>query len=231
MNQKRVFRPGDPDSQVGAVGAEDAPNVAAEAAVKLARAKCALLPEFNTAAVVQAYPGPALGKQDFNALLDVTSELSRNMLAGDMGDAEAMLFGQAQALQAVFVNLLRRAAAQDSIRYSEPYMRMALKAQNQCRMTLETLATIKNPPTIFAKQANINNGGQQQVNNGVATGSAVRTGTRARARAKKPGNRPNELLETDDGNGLDLGATSKAGGGDQAVAPLGEIDRSDKRRG
>ena len=42
-------------------------------------------------------------------------------------------------------------------------MRMAMKAQNQCRMTLETLATIKNPPVVFAKQANINNGGQQQV--------------------------------------------------------------------
>jgi hypothetical protein len=46
-------------------------------------------------------------------------------------------------------------------------MRMAMRAQNQCRMTLETLATIKNPPVVYAKQANINNGGQQQVNNGV----------------------------------------------------------------
>jgi hypothetical protein len=46
----------------------------------------------------------------------------------------------------------------------ENYMRMAMRAQNQCRMTLETLATIKNPPVVFAKQANINNGGQKQVN-------------------------------------------------------------------
>ena len=40
-------------------------------------------------------------------------------------------------------------------------MRMALKAQNQCRMTLETLATIKNPPVVFAKQANTAQGPQQ----------------------------------------------------------------------
>ena len=44
---------------------------------------------------------------------------------------------------------------------------MALRAQNQCRMTLETIATIKNPSVVFAKQANIA-AGHQQVNNGPA---------------------------------------------------------------
>lgn len=34
------------------------------------------------------------------------------------------------------------------------------KAQSQCRATLETLAAIKNPPVIYAKQANISNGPQ-----------------------------------------------------------------------
>jgi len=38
-------------------------------------------------------------------------------------------------------------------------------------MTLETLATIKNPPVVFARQANVNNGGQQ-VNNGAAADPA-----------------------------------------------------------
>jgi hypothetical protein len=47
-------------------------------------------------------------------------------------------------------------------------MRLALRAQGQCRATLETLAAIKNPPVVFARQANINNGGQQQVNNAPA---------------------------------------------------------------
>jgi hypothetical protein len=31
---------------------------------------------------------------------------------------------------------------------------------------LDRLAAIKNPPAVFLWQANINNGGQQQVNNG-----------------------------------------------------------------
>ena len=50
----------------------------------------------------------------------------------------------------------------------ETYFRLALKAQSQCRATLETLSTIKNPPVIFAKQANISTG-NQQINNAVST--------------------------------------------------------------
>lgn len=47
----------------------------------------------------------------------------------------------------------------------DKFTRLALKAQSQCRATLETLAVIKNPP-VFARQANIANG-PQQVNNQV----------------------------------------------------------------
>ena len=36
--------------------------------------------------------------------------------------------------------------------HRDAFMRIALKAQNQCRMTLETLATINNPPLVFANQ-------------------------------------------------------------------------------
>lgn len=50
------------------------------------------------------------------------------------------------------------------------YLRLALKHRIKVRMTLETLAKIKNPPVIFAKQANINQGsGNQQVNKGTPT--------------------------------------------------------------
>ena len=49
---------------------------------------------------------------------------------------------------------------------AERLMRLALKAQGQCRATLETLAVLKGPPTLFAKQANIA-AGPQQVNNAV----------------------------------------------------------------
>ena len=74
-------------------------------------------------------------------------------------------------------------------------MRMAMKAQSQCRMTIETLATLKNPQVVFAKQANINNGGQQQVNNRVATDTS-------RARESEP--EPSKLWKNMMGNGWTL---------------------------
>ena len=47
-------------------------------------------------------------------------------------------------------------------------MRLAFKAQSQCRATIETLALVKNPPAVaFVKQANIA-AGHQQVNNAAA---------------------------------------------------------------
>lgn len=42
---------------------------------------------------------------------------------------------------------------------TDTYLRLALKAQAQCRATLQTLAEIKNPrPVAFVKQANIAHG-------------------------------------------------------------------------
>lgn len=89
---------------------------------------------------------------------------------GDLAAAERMLSAQAVALNAVFAEMARRAALNmgEHLGATESYMRLALKAQSQSRATVETLAAIKNPPVVFARQANINNGGQQQVNNGSA---------------------------------------------------------------
>ena len=70
-------------------------------------------------------------------------------------------------------------------------------------MTLETLATIKNPPAVYARQANINNGGQQQVNNG----SRTENGT-VRVRTRKQQDSPSKLLEAHDVERLDTGAQS-----------------------
>ena len=88
---------------------------------------------------------------------------------GDLAAAERMLSAQAVALNAMFSEMARRAALNmgEHLGATESYMRLALKAQSQSRATVETLAAIKNPPAVFARQTNINNGGQQQVNNGM----------------------------------------------------------------
>jgi hypothetical protein len=71
------------------------------------------------------------------------------------------------------------------INAAERYMRLALKAQAQCRATIETLAALKSPPVVYARQANV--AGQQQVNNYASAGS--------NAHADKTEAAPNELLD------------------------------------
>lgn len=130
-----------------------------------ARAGLAIRPSLNAAAVIAAYSKP-MGEIDLGELAIALQLDMDAMFAGDMSRVEAMLFAQAHALQSIFMNLARRSTAQEYVKNAETYLRLALKAQSQCRATLETLAAIKNPPVVFAQQANINNGGQQQVNNG-----------------------------------------------------------------
>jgi hypothetical protein len=105
----------------------------------------------------------------------VLKHTAQGLNDGDLSAAVTMLSAQAVALNAMFGELARRSSLNMSqyIDASERYMRLALKAQGQCRATLETLATIKNPPVVFARQANINNGGQQQVNNGPAPAQPI----------------------------------------------------------
>lgn len=157
-----------------------------------------LMPSANAAAIVAEY-AKAFGEQDVQALMDQLRTKFEQVENGDLQYCEAMLVGQAHALQAIFMNLARRAVNQEYLKQWEAYLRMALKAQNQSRMTLETLAALKNPPVVFAKQANINHGnGNQQVNNGTP---APDSGTcpRTDAHAGKTINQQNELLEVQHG--------------------------------
>ena len=97
-------------------------------------------------------------------------------------------------------------------------MRLALKAQNQTRATLQTLAELKAPKHIaFVKQANIGN--QVQVNNGTA-GKPART--------RKNPKMQNELLEVQHGERLDTRAPGTAGKTDSPMATVGAKYRPPK---
>jgi hypothetical protein len=98
-------------------------------------------------------------------------------------------------------------------------MRMVLKAQSQCRATLKTLATIKNPPVVFARQANIAQG-PQQVNNEMMRA--------AEPRAREDA--PNKLLEEKPHERLDFGTPRAAVGADTQLATVGTFDRANSMR-
>ena len=129
-------------------------------------ADLALEPSFSAATVALAYLGQPGGELGVTGLIEALKVSIDDISAGDMSRVEAMLIAQAHAMQAIFVNLAGRGARVEWPEHRESLLRMAFRAQNQCRMTLETLATVKNPPVVFARQANIANG-PQQINNGV----------------------------------------------------------------
>jgi hypothetical protein len=154
-----------------------------------ATAKLAMRPSVQGAGVAHEYLKQPFGNLDMGALVDCLSGGVEDVWAGDMKRAEAMLYGQATALQAIFMNLARRANSQEYLKHFETYLRLAMKAQSQCRATLETLAAIKAGPVVIARQANIAHG-PQQVNNGVAANNA-----QTPARAEQLESAKSELLE------------------------------------
>lgn len=151
---------------------------------------------------------------------DLVAEMKKagdEAVAGDMKRVERMLANQMLTLDVLFNNLAQRSGRQDTFKGIEVLMRLALKAQAQARATAETLSVIKNPMP-YIKQANIANG-PQQVNNGTP------------ASAGKNQSHPNELLEHQHGNTLDIGATATAGRADPAMATVEAKHRSTNTRG
>ncbi|MDT8383928.1 MAG: hypothetical protein RRB22_05895 [Gammaproteobacteria bacterium] len=157
---------------------------------------------------------------DVPTLLGTLRDQATAVNLGDLAQAEAMLMNQATALQSLFCRLAGRAMGNDTITPFEANMRMALRAQSQCRATLETLSAIKNPPIVYAKQANIAQG-HQQVNNG----------TMEPSRAREIKNEQNQLSEADNELLPDARTSGNEIEANPTLETLGEIDRAKVRRG
>ena len=155
---------------------------------------------------------PGTEALDVNAFVAELQQQAAAANAGNLARSEAMLVTQAHTLDSLFHFLVSKSMANASAGYlpaAETYMRLALKAQSQCRATNETLAEIKNPPIIYARQANIA-AGHQQINN-----AAQPSGVREMESA------PSKLLEADHGQRLDPGAALAPGGANQAMEAVG----------
>lgn len=165
------------------------------------------------------------------SLTDMVASLKDSGTAvnnGDLKGAEQMLNAQAVSLNSIFAEMARRSALQVGVHMEamERYMRLALKAQGQCRATLETLAAIKNPPVVFARQANISNG-PQQVNNGAPVGNRSNTHAPAQACGETE-NQPSKLLEgmSSGSTTLDARATGATARGNQELEAVGAVHRA-----
>ena len=183
-------------------------------------ARVALRPTVLAAITLAEY-GKSHVALDLSGLVDSLTEQTKAVIDGDLKRGEAMLTVQAHTLDAIFNNLALRAAKNmgEYMQACETYLKLALRAQAQCRATWEALATIKNPPMVgYVKQANIAQG-HQQVNNPPSSASDA-------PRARKNEKLQNKLLEAKHGERLDTGATGTAGGIDSELEAVGEVDRT-----
>ena len=165
-------------------------------------------------------------KTDISALMEVLFKKASNIKNGDLSDLEGRLAAQTIVLDVMFNEMAGRAAANvgTHMAATESYMKMALKAQAQCAKTVEIIATMKNPPVVFAKQMNVAN--NQQVNNG-----SFETNTHERAHTGKTINESNELLEKQNGEWMDSGTESATSGIDKTMATVETQHRCDNGSG
>lgn len=187
-------------------------------------AELGLSPIVANASTAMTFAKGTFGTLDLNESVDVMQEKADKVKAGDLSDVETTLTAQAVSLDAVFNELARRAALNmgEHLTATETYLRLAFKAQAQCRSTLETLAEVKYPKAAtFVRQQNV--AYQQQVNNGSTTGNSA-TSTHAGAHGKTS-NPPNELLEAQHGERMDGRTQSAAGGNDSHLEAVGAIHR------
>ncbi len=159
----------------------------------------------------------AFGNVDLTACLAQLNGAVERVHRGDLRDSEALLTAQSVTLNALFVHLANLAAKTEYVDKFDKYLLLSLKAQGQCRATLETLAEIKNPPTLFAKQANVAHG-PQQVNNAVSSLGRRANRTRAAKRKNSRKRTRRNSWATGPPNG-GHGKPKRSGGGDRGNTP------------
>ncbi len=181
-------------------------------------AELAQSPVYANAQTARTFSRGTFGVSGLTESVEALRDKVERVRTGSLSDAEAMLVSQATALDAIFTEMARRSALNmgEYLNSADTYMRLALRAQSQCRTTLEALAEIKNPRAVaFVKQANIAHG-HQQVNNGLGESPAH-------------GNhsiQSNELLEAQHGNHLDSCTAGAAIGANSELATVGQINRA-----
>jgi hypothetical protein len=183
----------------------------------------------GNAATMNAWLSATHGELSLTESDAMLRRLGAAVNTGDFKGPEQLLVAQAAALNAMFGELSRRAMLahqREFVDLTDRYLRLALKAQGQCRATIETVAAMKNGPTVFARQANINNGGQQQVNNGAAPAAAPMP-----ARTEQGEVEQSKLLRQQHGEQVDTRATSKASSAHPRLAAVGTVNRPAQRRG
>lgn len=131
-------------------------------------ARMALNPAVRHASTASTFAAPLFGgdlrpsiEHDVKALKEAMAKAED----GDKAFASQLLAAQAVSLDSMFTELARRSAVNmgEYIGAAERYMRLALKAQSNCRATLDALAKLHQPREQTVKHVQVNEGGQAVV--------------------------------------------------------------------
>lgn len=131
-----------------------------------AMARKLLEPHLRHAVSASSFASKVLGAQfEGPGTMDYVDHIQKaagKAEAGDLAIASRLLASQAITLDAMFTEMARRAALNmgEHLNAAESYGRLALKAQSNCRATLETLAKLHQPREQTVRHVHVNEGGQ-----------------------------------------------------------------------
>ena len=138
-------------------------------------AEVAMRPMVRNGFIVGSLGGKQFsGKQpDLTETVEIMAEACKKVRAGDLSDQRDMLTSQAMALDAIFTTMVNRSEnnLKDYFEASQRFMRMAMKAQAQCRTTVEALDRLARGGEQVIKHVHVDNrGGQAVIADTVQTG-------------------------------------------------------------
>lgn len=136
-------------------------------------AKVSINPAANAMATARLFGKGSFGELSVTGLYEAISDEVTLAKSGDLTRQRALLAAQAFALNSIFTEMSRRSALNmgEYIEASERYMRLALKAQSQCRATIEALDRLANGREQTVRHVHVDNrGGQAVIADTVHTG-------------------------------------------------------------
>jgi hypothetical protein len=116
-------------------------------------------------ATARLFTKPSFGDLAIEGLMESLADHVVATKQGDLSTQKAMLACQAVALNSIFTEMARRAAANmgEYIEATERYMRLALKAQAQSRATVEALERLTGGREQTVRHVHVDNRGGQAV--------------------------------------------------------------------
>lgn len=131
-----------------------------------ALARKLLEPTLKNAAAASAFTDKMMGSglelPGIGDYADHVHAVMHKAADGDLAMASKILAAQAVTLDSMFAELARRTALNmgEYINAAERYGRLALKAQSNCRATVEALAKLHQPREQTVRHVHVNEGGQ-----------------------------------------------------------------------